>query len=194
MTGSDTTPPPPRPHHVHGRALDGDVPGMRRVCFGMGCFWGAERRFWSLPGVYTTAVGYAGGQTTHPTYREVCGGRSGHAEVVRVVYDPGQIDFQTLLRVFFESHDPTQGMRQGNDLGSQYRSAIYVEDSADLAAAAATAAAYAVRLRAAGYPALTTELRADVPFHLAEDEHQQDLSKHPRGYCGLGGTGVPCSF
>ena len=166
---------------------------MRRVCFGMGCFWGAERKFWSLPGVYTTAVGYAGGHTPAPNYREVCSGRSGHAEVVRVVYDPAAIDFETLLRVFFEGHDPTQGMRQGNDVGSQYRSAIYVEDPTDLAAAAAMATAYAARLRSAGHPALTTEMRAGVPFHLAEAEHQQYLSKHPRGYCGLGGTGVPCS-
>jgi len=166
---------------------------MRRVCFGMGCFWGAERRFWSLPGVYTTAVGYAGGNAPVPSYREVCGGRSGHAEVVRVVFDPCLIDFETLLRVFFESHDPTQGMRQGNDVGSQYRSAIYVENPTELAAATAMAADYAARLRAEGYPALTTELRAGVPFHLSEDEHQQYLSKHPGGYCGLGGTGVTCS-
>ncbi|MBK7146050.1 MAG: peptide-methionine (S)-S-oxide reductase MsrA [Xanthomonadales bacterium] len=191
--GHSTTQLPPNPHHVHGRAIDGDFPGMRRVYFGMGCFWGAERKFWSLPGVYTTAVGYAGGHTPAPNYREVCSGRSGHAEVVRVVYDPAAIDFETLLRVFFEGHDPTQGMRQGNDVGSQYRSAIYVEDPTDLAAAVAVAADYAVRLRSAGYPALTTEMRAGVPFHLAEDEHQQYLSKHPRGYCGLGGTGVPCS-
>ena len=163
--------------------LRGDFPGMETVEFGMGCFWGAERRFWQLPGVYTTAAGYAGGGTPNPTYREVCSGRTGHAEVVRVVYDPAQVDFATLLRLFWEGHDPTQGMRQGNDVGTQYRSVIHCH----------TRAQYQAELHRAGLGEITTVIAyPPPPFYYAEDEHQQYLSKHPDGYCGLGGTGVAC--
>lgn len=180
-------------HHVHGRPLRGDFPGMFRVAFGMGCFWGAERLFWTLPGVVTTAVGYAGGSTDAPTYREVCSGRTGHAEVVQVVYDPAAVDFATLLARFWEGHDPTQGMRQGNDVGSQYRSVIHCDSAAQHAAALASRDAYQQRLSAAGHGAITTEIVYPAPaFHYAEEEHQQYLSKHPGGYCGLGGTGVSC--
>ena len=181
-------------HHVHGRPIAGDFPGLARVQFGMGCFWGAERKFWSLPGVYTTAVGYAGGYTPNPTYREVCSGRTGHAEVVLVVFDRAKLGLDALLRVFFESHDPTQGMRQGNDRGSQYRSAIYAYTPEDLAIAERMRDAYAGALRNAGYPPVTSELRLAPPVYYAEDEHQQYLSKNPRGYCGLGGTGVACAL
>jgi peptide-methionine (S)-S-oxide reductase len=179
-------------HHVHGRPIQGEFPGHARVLFGMGCFWGAERKFWSLPGVHTTAVGYAGGHTPNPTYREVCSGMTGHNEVVLVVHDPAVIGFGELLRVFFENHDPTQGMRQGNDVGTQYRSGIYCDDDAQLATARACAAEYAARLAAAGYGPLTTEILRASPFYYAEDQHQQYLSKNPDGYCGLGGTGVAC--
>ena len=180
-------------HHVHGRPLRGEFPGMEQVEFGMGCFWGAERKFWQVPGVFTTAAGYAGGGTPNPTYREVCSGRTGHAEVVRVVYDPAQVDFATLLKVFWESHDPTQGMRQGNDVGTQYRSAIHSHTAAQHAAAQASLEAYQASLAAAGYPPVTTELLYPAPpFYYAEDLHQQYLSKNPNGYCGLGGTGVSC--
>ena len=181
-------------HHVHGRPIAGDFPGLDRIQFGMGCFWGAERKFWSLPGVYTTAVGYAGGVTPNPTYREVCSGLTGHAEVVLVVFDRERIGLDALLRVFFESHDPTQGMRQGNDRGTQYRSAIYVNGDDDLHAAERACTTYGESLRAAGFPPVTTEIRIAPPFHYAEDEHQQYLSKNPRGYCGLGGTGVTCAL
>lgn len=179
-------------HHVHGRPLRADWPGLSRVLFGMGCFWGAERKFWSLPGVETTAVGYAGGYTPNPTYREVCSGRTGHAEVVLVVFDPDRIRFEELLRVFWENHDPTQGMRQGNDVGTQYRSAIYCEGAAQRRAAEASRDAFQVRLAAAGYGPITTEIADLPPFYYAEDYHQQYLAKNPDGYCGLGGTGVPC--
>ncbi len=179
-------------HHVHGRPIHGEFPGHARVLFGMGCFWGAERKFWGLPGVYTTAVGYAGGHTPNPTYREVCSGLTGHSEVVLVVYDSALIGFDSLLRVFFENHDPTQGMRQGNDVGTQYRSAIYCYDDAQLSLAQACAKAYAARLAGAGYGPLTTEILRAGAFYYAEDYHQQYLSKNPDGYCGLGGTGVPC--
>ena len=164
-------------HHFHGRPISGDFTGLDRVQFGMGCFWGAERKFWSLPGVFTTAVGYAGGHTPNPTYRDVCSGLTGHAEVVLVVFDRAQIAIDALLRVFFENHDPTQGMRQGNDRGTQYRSVIYVDSSDDL-----------------GFSAITSEVRLAPTFYYAEDEHQQYLSKNPRGYCGLGGTGVSCAI
>ncbi len=181
------------PHHVSGASL---VPpfaaGSRQVQFGMGCFWGAERQFWSMPGVYVTAVGYAGGTTPNPTYREVCSGLTGHTEVVLVVYDPGRIGLAELLRVFWENHDPTQGMRQGNDVGTQYRSSIYVENEADLAEAQASAVQYGQALAARGFAAITTEITRDLPFYYAEAEHQQYLSKNPNGYCGLGGTGVSC--
>ena len=180
-------------HHVHGRPLRGPFPGMEVADFGLGCFWGAERKFWQVPGVFTTAVGYAGGGTPNPTYGEVCSGRTGHTEAVRVVYDPAQVDFATLLRVFWESHDPTQGMRQGNDVGTQYRSAIYSHTPAQHAAALASLEAYQASLRQAGFPPITTEVRYPAPaFYYAEDEHQQYLSKNPNGYCGLGGTGVSC--
>lgn len=180
-------------HHVHGRSLQKDAfPGSESVLFGMGCFWGAERKFWSLPGVLTTAVGYAGGFTPNPTYREVCSGMTGHAEVVQVVYDPSQISFEALLKVFWESHDPTQGMRQGNDTGTQYRSAIYTSNESQRDAAKASAKRFQTELAREGYGDVTTEIRDTVPFYFAEDEHQQYLSKHPDGYCGLGGTGVSC--
>ncbi len=180
-------------HHVHGRPLRGVFPGLARVQFGMGCFWGAERKFWSLPGVFTTAVGYAGGYTPNANYREVCSGETGHAEVVLVVHDPAVIGFESLLKVFWESHDPTQGMRQGNDTGTQYRSVIHCGTAAQHAVALASRDAFQARLTAAGLGAITTEITHPAPtFYYAEDEHQQYLSKHPDGYCGLGGTGVSC--
>jgi peptide-methionine (S)-S-oxide reductase len=158
----------------------------------MGCFWGAERVFWQAPGVYTTAVGYAGGFTPNSTYEEVCSGSTGHTEVVLVVFDPAKTSFDEMLRLFWENHDPTQGMRQGNDVGTQYRSAIYVADEAQRAAAEASRTAYRERLHAAGYPEITTEIEQAGPFYYAEDYHQQYLHKNPWGYCGLGGTGVSC--
>lgn len=195
LPGRDTPLPLHNEHHVHGHPLRGEFAGMEVVDFGLGCFWGAERRFWQVPGVFTTAAGYAGGGTPNPTYHEVCSGRTGHAEVVRVVYDPAQVDFSALLKLFWESHDPTQGMRQGNDVGTQYRSVIYCHTAAQHAAALASAQAYEAGLRAAGYPPVTTEIVYPAPaFHYAEDEHQQYLSKHPGGYCGLRGTGVSCTL
>ncbi|MBN8739789.1 MAG: peptide-methionine (S)-S-oxide reductase [Lysobacterales bacterium 69-70] len=180
-------------HYVTGQPLRGEFPGAQRVLFGMGCFWGAERKFWSIPGVLTTAVGYAGGYTVNPTYEETCSGLTGHSEVVLVVYDPAVVPFDALLKVFWESHDPTQGMRQGNDTGTQYRSAIYVEDAAQLAAAERSRDAFQQALAAAGHAgAITTEIAQDKPFFYAEDYHQQYLAKNPNGYCGLGGTGVSC--
>ncbi|RAP42486.1 peptide-methionine (S)-S-oxide reductase [Rhodovulum viride] len=180
-------------HHVFGRPLQAPLPeGMQEIVFGMGCFWGVERLFWKLPGVWMTAAGYAGGFTPNPTYEEICTGRTGHAEVVRVVYDPAEISLDRLLRTFWEGHDPTQGMRQGNDRGTQYRSAIYVYTPDQKAAAEASLAAYQARLKAAGYRAVTTEIREAPPFFYAEGYHQQYLSKNPGGYCGLGGTGVSC--
>src|SRR5579875_435148 len=167
-------------------------PGMQEALFALGCFWGAERVFWQAPGVYTTAVGYAGGFTPNPTYEEVCSGRTGHAEVVRVVFDPRRTSYQEMLRLFWENHDPTQGMRQGNDVGTQYRSAIYWNSEAQRELAEASREAYAARLQAAGYPPITTEIAAAGPFYYAEDYHQQYLHKNPWGYCGLGGTGVSC--
>ena len=158
----------------------------------MGCFWGAERKFWVVPGVWSTAVGYAGGHTPNPTYREVCSGRTAHTEIVRVIYDPAQVEFTRLLEVFWESHDPTQGMRQGNDMGTQYRSAIYTHSLAQAQAAQASRAAFQVALSKAGYGEITTELRDAPPFYYAEDYHQQYLAKNPNGYCGIGGTGVSC--
>jgi peptide-methionine (S)-S-oxide reductase len=180
-------------HHVHGRPLRDVFAGFARVQFGMGCFWGAERKFWSLPGVETTAVGYAGGYTANANYHEVCSGLTGHAEVVLVVYDPDIIGFDALLKTFWESHDPTQGMRQGNDTGTQYRSAIHCETQAQYAAAIASRDAFQQRLHDAGFGDITTEIVYPAPpFYYAEDEHQQYLAKHPSGYCGLGGTGVSC--
>jgi len=160
--------------------------------FGLGCFWGAERKFWQTPGIFTTAVGYAGGYTPNPTYEEVCSGRTGHTEVVLVVFDPKQVSYEELLKVFWESHDPTQGMRQGNDVGTQYRSAIYTYSDAQRRAAEASRDAYQRALSARGYDAITTEIRPAPEFYYAEDYHQQYLAKNPMGYCGLGGTGVAC--
>ncbi len=179
-------------HHVHGRPLSGAFPGMDWLQVGMGCFWGAERAFWSLPGVWTTAVGYGGGFTPNPTYEEVCSGMTGHAELVRIVFDPAVVSLDALLQVFWERHDPTQGMRQGNDIGSQYRSALFCMNPTQLAFAQASAARYAERLMAAGLGAPTTEVALAGGFYFAEDMHQQYLSKHPQGYCGLRGTGVRC--
>ena len=180
-------------HFVNGRPLKGPWPeGMRQAMFGMGCFWGVERKFWQQPGVWVTAVGYAAGHTPNPTYREVCSGRTGHNEVVLVVWDPAQTSYEALLKAFWEGHDPTQGMRQGNDVGTQYRSGIYTYDAEQKAAAEASKAAYAPRLREAGYGAVTTEIVDAPPFYYAEDYHQQYLAKNPGGYCGVGGTGVSC--
>jgi peptide-methionine (S)-S-oxide reductase len=180
-------------HFVNGRPLKGEVPaGFREATFGMGCFWGVERKFWQVPGVWMTAVGYAGGYSPNPTYEEVCSGRTGHNEVVRVVFDPSQVSYEDLLQVFWEGHDPTQGMRQGNDRGTQYRSGIYVHDADQRAAAERTKAAYQPRLSAAGYGAITTEIVEAPAFYYAEEYHQQYLAKNPGGYCGVGGTGVSC--
>ncbi len=185
--------PVPDAHFVNGHPLEPPFPdGLARAMFGMGCFWGAERQFWSLPGVYTTAVGYSGGYTPNPTYREVCSGLTGHAEVVLVVYDPKVLRYEDLLKVFWEGHDPTQGMRQGHDVGTQYRSGIYYFDEAQRRAAEASRDAYRQRLSAAGYGRITTEIQPAGEFYYAEDYHQQYLAKNPDGYCGLGGTGVSC--
>jgi len=181
-------------HFANGRPLKGPYPdGSETAIFGLGCFWGAERKFWQLgDGVYVTAVGYAGGLTPNPTYEEVCSGETGHNEVVLVVFDPTKISYQTLLKTFWESHDPTQGMRQGNDVGTQYRSAIYVASPAQRAAAEASKAIYAKALAASGHKPVTTEILPAPAFYFAEDYHQQYLAKNPSGYCGLGGTGVTC--
>jgi len=193
LPGRATEMPLRNVHHVHGRLLRDAFEGLQRVQFAMGCFWGAERKFWSLPGVVTTAVGYSGGYTPNPTYREVCSGETGHTEAVLVVYDPALVGFDALLQAFWESHDPTQGMRQGNDAGTQYRSAIHCDTQAQYDAALASRDAYQQRLRAAGHGEITTEIRFPAPtFYYAEEEHQQYLSKNPAGYCGLGGTGVSC--
>jgi len=183
----------PARHYVNDHPLQPPFPiGMEQALFGLGCFWGAERKFWIQPGVYSTAVGYAGGATPNPTYDEVCSGRTGHAEVVRVVFDPALTRYEQLLAVFWEAHDPTQGMRQGNDVGTQYRSAIYACTAAQLAAAEQSRAVYQQALTAAGYGVITTEIAAAPPFYYAEDYHQQYLAKNPGGYCGLGGAGVRC--
>jgi peptide-methionine (S)-S-oxide reductase len=183
----------PETHFVSGHRIVPPFPaGLKEAVFALGCFWGAERLFWQLPGVYSTAVGYAGGPTPNPTYQEVCSGETGHAEVVRVIYDPEKIDYEDLLKVFWESHDPTQGMRQGNDVGTQYRSAIYVLDEEQKRAAQESKEMYQKRLTAAGRGTITTEI-ADAPvFYYAEDYHQQYLAKNPDGYCGIKGTGVSC--
>ena len=191
--GRDDVMAVPDRHLVLGRPLLPPFPaGTERVLLGMGCFWGAERRLWSLPGLWVTAVGYAGGFTRNPTFDEVCGGRTGHAEVVLAVFDPARLPFEAVLRVFWESHDPTQGMRQGNDIGTQYRSAIYTATEDRARTAQASAAAYGRRLAAAGHGAVTTEIAATVPFYYAEARHQQYLAANPNGYCGLAGTGVSC--
>jgi peptide-methionine (S)-S-oxide reductase len=183
----------PQQHYVLGTPITPPFPdGFERAVFGLGCFWGAERVFWQAPGVYTTAVGYAGGYTQNATYEEVCSGKTGHAEVVLAVYDPAKTSYEEMLRLFWENHDPTQGMRQGNDVGTQYRSTIYWEDEAQRAAAERSREMYQRELRDAGYGEVTTELAQAGPFFYAEPYHQQYLAKNPDGYCGLGGTGVSC--
>lgn len=180
-------------HYVNGRPLKGEHPdGFQTAVFAMGCFWGVERVFWSLPGVWVTAAGYAGGHTPNPTYEEVCSGRTGHAEVVQVVYNPAEISYEQLLKTFWENHDPTQGMRQGGDVGTQYRSAIYVADEGQRRAAEASREAYQQALRARGLGPITTEIEPMPPFYFAEGYHQAYLAKNPGGYCGIGGTGVTC--
>ena len=194
LPGRATPIPTASRHFVNGRPLQPPYPdGLEQAVFGLGCFWGAERKFWELgEGIFTTAVGYAGGYTPNPTYEETCSGRTGHTEVVRVVYDPKKISYETLLKTFWENHNPTQGMRQGNDVGTQYRSAIYTFGDAQKKAAAASKAAYQRALTAKGLGAITTEIAEAGPFYFAEDYHQQYLAKNPAGYCGLGGTGVSC--
>jgi peptide-methionine (S)-S-oxide reductase len=190
---AEAMPGVPDVHFILGNRLKPPFPdGMELAMFGMGCFWGAEKKFWNTPGVWSTMVGYAAGLTPNPTYREVCSGKTGHNEVVRVVFDPSKTSFDELLSVFWESHDPTQGMQQGADTGTQYRSGIYVYSPAQREAAARSKLAYADRLAAAGYGAITTEIVDAPPFYYAEDYHQQYLGKNPGGYCGLGGTGVAC--
>jgi peptide-methionine (S)-S-oxide reductase len=180
-------------HYVNGRALEGPHPeGSERAMFALGCFWGAERVFWNTPGVVVTAVGYSGGRVPNPSYERVCTGLTGHAETVLVVFDPATVSYSQLLQVFWENHDPTQGMRQGNDVGPQYRSAVFTFDEAQSRAATASRGAYQEVLTAAGYPAITTEVTPAGPFYLAEEYHQQYLAKNPNGYCGLGGTGLAC--
>jgi len=193
LPGRDRAMPVPTQHSVLGTPLQPPFPdGYERAIVGMGCFWGAERVFWQAPGVYTTAVGYAGGFTPNPTYEEVCSGRTGHTEAVLVVFDPAKTSYAEILKLFWESHDPTQGMRQGNDVGTQYRSAILWTSDEQRAVAEASKAAYGEQLRAAGYADITTELEPAGEFYYAEDYHQQYLAKNPNGYCGLGGTGVSC--
>jgi len=185
--------PTERTHFVNGRPLKGPYPeGTRLAQFGMGCFWGVERVFWQLPGVWVTAVGYAGGVTPNPTYEEVCSGRTGHTEAVLVVYDPRLTSYEALLKAFWEGHDPTQGMRQGNDVGTQYRSAIYTYDEAQAKAAEASKEAYQKALHQNRFGSITTEIKPAGPFYFAEDYHQQYLAKNPNGYCGVGGVGVAC--
>jgi len=179
-------------HHVHGRRLREVPPGCAVAVFGMGCFWGVERKFWQVPGVWLTMVGYAGGLTPNPTYKETCTGLTGQNEVVRVIYDPKVISYEGLLKIFWEGHDPTQGMRQGNDRGSQYRSAIYTYGEAQAKAAAAARDMFQAALKAKGYGPITTEIKPAGEFYYAEEYHQQYLAKNPGGYCGLGGTGVSC--
>jgi len=193
LPGRTQTMPVPAKHDVLGTPLSPPFPpAMQTITLAMGCFWGAEKKFWETPGVYSTQVGYAGGTTPNPTYREVCSGETGHTEVVRVVFDPAKVSLEDLLRVFWESHDPTQGMRQGNDVGTQYRSAIYVEGPEEQRVVEASRAAYQPLLTKAGYGAITTELAPLQAFYYAEEYHQQYLAKNPGGYCGLGGTGVSC--
>ena len=191
LPGRNTPLPVPAQHYVNGNALQGPLPaGLQQAIFALGCFWGAERRFWQQPGVWSTAVGYAGGLTPNPTYEEVCSGLTGHTEVVLVVFDPQQTSYQALLKVFWEAHNPTQGMRQGNDIGTQYRSAIYTLDAAQQAAAEASREAFQQALDQAGLGPITSEIAPTGPFYYAEAYHQQYLAKNPGGYCGLGGTGV----
>lgn len=193
LPGRDQPIPTATTHFVFGRPLTMDVPeGMEPALFGMGCFWGVERMFWNLPGVWLTMAGYAGGYTPNPTYQEVCTGGTGHNEVVRLVFDPAVLSYETLLKTFWEGHDPTQGMRQGNDVGTQYRSGIYTFNDAQKNAAEASRTAFAPRLKEAGFGEPTTEIIAAPTFYFAEDYHQQYLAKNPGGYCGLGGTGISC--
>jgi peptide-methionine (S)-S-oxide reductase len=193
LPGRDTPMPVPETHFVNGHRIVPPFPaGTQRAVFAMGCFWGAERKFWQQPGVYATAVGYAAGSTPNPTYREVCSGMTGHAEVVLVVFDPAVVRYEDLLKVFWENHDPTQGMQQGNDVGTQYRSGIYYENDDQRRAAEVSREMYQKELHDAGYDAITTEILPAPPFYYAEDYHQQYLAKNPGGYCGLGGTGVTC--
>ncbi len=193
LAGRPDPMPVPERHHVSGARIVPPFPdGLERALVGMGCFWGAEKTFWPMPGVYATAVGYAGGYTPNPTYREVCSGLTGHTEVVLIVFDPAKVEYARLLQVFWENHDPTQGMRQGGDHGTQYRSALYVFDKAQRRAADASRDAYQPRLTAAGYGPITTEILDAPVFYYAEDYHQQSLAKNPDGYCGLDGTGVGC--
>ncbi|HET6628599.1 MAG TPA: peptide-methionine (S)-S-oxide reductase MsrA [Woeseiaceae bacterium] len=193
LPGRSTAMPVPEKHFVNGHPLTPPFPeGLEQALFAMGCFWGVERLFWETPGVYTTASGYAGGGTPNPDYREVCSGRTGHAETVLVVFDPAQVSYASLLQLFWESHDPTQGMRQGNDRGTQYRSVIFTLDEQQERAARESLATYAERLGQAGFGGITTEIRPAGKFYYAEDYHQQYLAKNPAGYCGIGGTGVSC--
>ena len=192
LPGRDDRMPVGERHFVHGTPMVPPFPGMQLALFGMGCFWGAERLFWEAPGVHSTQVGYAGGFTKNPTYREVCSGQTGHNEVVRVVFDPAVTDYEAMLKLFWEGHDPTQRMRQGNDVGTQYRSGIYVYDDAQRRAAQAFRTAFQAQLTAAGYGEIATEVLEAPEFYYAEDYHQQYLAKTPGGYCGLGGTGVSC--
>ena len=193
LPGREEQMPVPEVHFLSGNRIVPPFPdGMQVLDVAMGCFWGAERKFWQVEGVYATAVGYQGGYTKNPSYREVCSGATGHTEVVRVIYDPAKVSIDALMRVFWESHDPTQGMRQGNDVGTQYRSAVYTHSAEQLAAVQASQARYQQALSAAGRGEITTEVREAPPFYYAEEYHQQYLVKNPNGYCGLGGTGVSC--
>jgi peptide-methionine (S)-S-oxide reductase len=192
LPGREQRMPVASEHFVLGTPLEPPFPDMQQAMFGMGCFWGAERVFWEAPGVHSTAVGYAGGFTPNPTYEEVCSGRTGHTEVVRVIFDPKRTSYDAMLALFWENHDPTQGMRQGNDVGTQYRSGIYVFSEDQLRTAEVSRDAYQRRLDEAGFARITTEVREAGEFHYAEDYHQQYLAKNPAGYCGLGGTGVSC--
>ena len=193
LPGRTARMPVPERHYVNGHRLEAPFPaGFKLAMFGLGCFWGAERKFWQLPGVYSTAVGYAAGHTPNPTYREVCTGMTGHNEAVLVIFDPAVATFEELLKTFWESHDPTQGMRQGNDVGTQYRSVIYVTSDSQGQAAIRTAEAYEADLQRHGYSRVTTEIRKAPTFYYAEEYHQQYLAKNPGGYCGHGGTGVSC--
>ena len=194
LPGRQQKMPVPARHFVLGTPLEPPFPdGIETAVFGMGCFWGVERKFWKLDGVYTTSAGYAGGTTPNPTYEEVCSGLTGHTEVVMVAFDPSKIAYADLLRVFWENHDPTQGMRQGNDVGTQYRSAIYWMNDAQRAAAEKSQADFQARLAAAGFGPITTEIAKAPEYYFAEDYHQQYLAKNPNGYCGIGGTGVTCN-
>ena len=193
LPGRSESMPAPEAHFVNGNPLCGPFPAhLEQAIFGMGCFWGVERKFWQLEGVFSTAAGYAAGLTPNPSYQEVCSGHTGHNEVVLVVFDPAKVGYEELLKVFWEGHDPTQGMRQGNDMGTQYRSGIYTFNEAQVSAATASRDAYQLRLQEAGFGAMTTEIIPAAEFYYAEDYHQQYLAKNPGGYCGLGGTGVSC--